>query len=216
MNYVYRYMLGDQWIYVGKSINHLDQRVSEHAKDKRFAPYCDAIIEYCELNTKTDMDITESMLIKTMHPVINVVDSTDGSVPFEFNASLVTWYPYIQRSSHMKQNPYNYHNVEIIHDWVIGLINNNSIIANCRTEYYFDYYIKYIDWAVSLGQNFSTGYRTLEKVCSDLFLIDGWEYRVLTKLSHGALKFDIFGYFMCHEGDTREMLDAAGSSSFSL
>lgn len=94
MYYVYRYMIGDQWIYVGKSAKNLKSRVNDHARDPRFSLYHNAVIEYCELNTKSDMDITESMLIKTMHPLINVVDSTDGSVPFEYNECNIKWLPY--------------------------------------------------------------------------------------------------------------------------
>ena len=94
MFYVYRYMVGDQWIYVGKSANNIDQRIYDHSKDKRFEVYPDAVIEYCELNSKTDMDITESMLIKTMHPVINITDKTDGSIPFCFQEEMIIWNPY--------------------------------------------------------------------------------------------------------------------------
>ena len=84
---VYRYMIGDKWIYVGKTKNSLRQRLSDHARDNRFDPYKEAKISYCELDSETDMDILELMLIKTVKPVINWNDTTDDEFPFEFKES---------------------------------------------------------------------------------------------------------------------------------
>lgn len=94
MNYVYRYMLGDQWIYVGKSENRLDERIKDHAKDVRFALYANSTIQYAELSSRRDMDITEAVLIKIMRPVINVADITDGDIPFVYDESLIKWHEY--------------------------------------------------------------------------------------------------------------------------
>lgn len=99
MYWVYRYMLGNKWIYVGKSKDQLDKRIEAHANDQRFAPYMDAKIEYISLNTASDMDATESMLIKCMRPVLNVVDMTYGDLPFVYNDSSICWSPYISKST---------------------------------------------------------------------------------------------------------------------
>ena len=94
MYYVYRYMIGKQWMYVGKTIGNLSQRLSSHASDKRFQQYSGMCIQFCVMNCKSDMDLTESLLIKCMHPIINRNDATDGSIPFEYDESAVVWHDY--------------------------------------------------------------------------------------------------------------------------
>lgn len=95
---VYRYMIDDQWIYVGKTKYSLDMRYYEHSKDKRFKPYCNAKVSYCELETEHDMDLTEIMLIKMMQPIINVNDKRSGSLPFMFDESALLWKKYVPRN----------------------------------------------------------------------------------------------------------------------
>ena len=94
MWYIYRYMIGDQWIYVGKTESHLEQRIYDHANDKRFAPYKNATIQFCEVGSRSNMDVTELLLIKLMHPVINHNDQTRVPLPFNYDESKVRWVDY--------------------------------------------------------------------------------------------------------------------------
>lgn len=95
---VYRYMIGDQWIYVGKTKYSLEMRYYEHSSDKRFKPYRNAKIYYCELETEHDMDITETMLIKMMQPIINVNDKKSGALPFLFDESALAWKEFVPKN----------------------------------------------------------------------------------------------------------------------
>lgn len=111
MYYVYLYMLGDQCVYVGKSKNNLKERIWEHSRDSRFKPYNNSQILYCKCKSKSDMDITERVLIKIMHPVVNIFDKTDGCIPFALDLSAVTWFDYktkdcvnIEQSNPIKTN----------------------------------------------------------------------------------------------------------------
>lgn len=92
--YVYRYTDREQYVYVGKSKGRLKQRIKDHSIDPRFKSYANALIEYCELATESDMNITESLLIKLKHPIINIVDQTDADLPFVFDETKIVWKPY--------------------------------------------------------------------------------------------------------------------------
>lgn len=94
MYIVYRYMIGDKWIYVGKTKHSLRQRISDHTSDQRFVPYKDATISYCELDSESDMDILELMLIKIIKPVLNNNDTTTNTFPFVLTESSLEWKEY--------------------------------------------------------------------------------------------------------------------------
>jgi len=87
-------MIGNKWIYVGKSESHLEQRIYDHANDERFAPYKNAVIQFCEVGSRSNMDVTELLLIKLMHPVINHNDQTRVQLPFSYDESKVRWIDY--------------------------------------------------------------------------------------------------------------------------
>lgn len=98
MYYVYRYMLGNKWIYVGKADashtkNELQVRIKAHSKDERFLKYEQLKISYCILQNKSDMNAVESMLIKIKHPEINVVDRTNCKLPFILDNRNIKWIP---------------------------------------------------------------------------------------------------------------------------
>ena len=97
MNYVYRYMDGNDWVYVGKASamkvrNELQNRIRSHSKDDRFKKYVNAKIEYCMFENKSDMDITEMMLIKLHKPIINKAGVTDSELPFTYDDSKIQWF----------------------------------------------------------------------------------------------------------------------------
>ena len=89
--YVYRYMLDDNWIYVGKTTQNVVNRIRSHAQETKFAQYPEAEISYCVFDSKQDMDITEVALIKAMKPILNVSDITVSNMPFTFDPSSVQW-----------------------------------------------------------------------------------------------------------------------------
>ena len=94
MYLVYRYMIDDQWIYVGKTEHNLVRRIYSHTFDTKFKKYRNARIEFCILDSKSDMDIMELMLIKLMHPVLNANDATVDNLPFAFDESKIKWFDY--------------------------------------------------------------------------------------------------------------------------
>lgn len=109
MYYVYRYMIGDQWIYVGKADAHrtrdeLQNRIREHSHDKRFRIYPNAIISYCILENASDMNAVETMLIKIHNPIINVVSKTKASLPFRYDPNMITWFPIDDFVRHRKSS----------------------------------------------------------------------------------------------------------------
>lgn len=97
--FVYRYMVGDEWIYVGKSDNDLTNRINGHKMEAKFAPYNDiATIQFCELYSQEDMEITEKVLIKAMHPKLNTNFASFGRVPFMVDDSF-EWKNYSRREA---------------------------------------------------------------------------------------------------------------------
>ena len=91
MWYIYRYMVGDQWIYVGKSANALLSRLTSHKYEPKFKPYSNATIEYSICESASDMNLLEKLFIKTMHPILNELDSTNGTIPFVYDEGLIEW-----------------------------------------------------------------------------------------------------------------------------
>ena len=97
MYFVYRYMRGNKWIYVGKAkasrINdELMHRIRDHAHDERFKEYANCKIQYAVFLNESDMIAVESMLIKTQKPVLNLVGQTDDVLPFVFDDKLIKWF----------------------------------------------------------------------------------------------------------------------------
>ena len=95
---VYRYMIGDEWIYVGKAGGTLDQRISAHSKEERFQPFLqECKISYIEFNHKSDMDHAEAALIKIQKPKLNISCKNDDFFPFLLNTDCVEWKEYLTK-----------------------------------------------------------------------------------------------------------------------
>ncbi len=95
---VYRYMIGNEWIYVGKAGGTLDQRIYAHSKEERFKPFLhECEITYVEFNHKSDMDHAEAALIKIQKPKLNVSCKNDDVFPFSFNSDCVEWKKYLTK-----------------------------------------------------------------------------------------------------------------------
>ena len=93
--YVYRYMIGDQWIYVGKANNSLHERIRAHAKEERFQPYLGSCkISYFEFEHASDMTHAEAALIKIQKPVLNVSGKNDSHFPFSVDTNAMQWIEY--------------------------------------------------------------------------------------------------------------------------
>ena len=194
-------MIGDQWIYVGKSKKNLEQRIYDHSNDPRFSSYKEAIIEYCELSTSSDMDITETMLIKTMHPVINVVDSTDGSIPFVYDPNAIVWTRWYKKESDHRLDAK--HEV-IVRQYVTSYIEKRRqniceyiapIIEECNaykrraSHFEFDTVISYWD----LLDNLNIRYVQLKRILQDPVIILGYSCHFSWYMTHGQIVF----YVIC-------------------
>lgn len=95
MGYVYRYMRGCEWIYVGKASKSVTDRVEAHKREERFSPYLkDCVISYCEFQNNGDMDAAEVALIKIFKPILNIKDKTDTFFPFSVDADRLKWKSY--------------------------------------------------------------------------------------------------------------------------
>ena len=143
MYYVYRYMMGNKWIYVGKADasntkNELHLRIKCHSKDERFLKYEQLKISYCVLNSKSDMNAVESMLIKIKHPEINVIDRTNYELPFVLDNKKIKWIP-IEEYTYIntKQSFPN-----IIDDKLLSFIKQKFADSN-PTWYDTDFFPKY-------------------------------------------------------------------------
>lgn len=141
MNYVYRYMVGDKWIYVGKASaektrDELTRRIRDHKKDKRFTKYADAKVEYCMFNHKSDMNITETMLIKIHRPIINRINITDECIPFQYDESKIKWFDIADFVRHRRSLE-----EEIQAEKIKEMIQRKSIIADKKCFWFnFEHY----------------------------------------------------------------------------
>ena len=129
MGYVYRYMRGDEWIYVGKTKNPLSVRIEAHSREKKFLPYLnDCQISFCEFEHNSDMDVAESVLIKHYKPTLNV--SGKNSVPFPFvpDTNKIQWITYKE----FKKKEQMEHQATIMKRWKSKL--RPYIKAYCELE----------------------------------------------------------------------------------
>lgn len=101
---VYRYMIGDEWIYVGKAERTLDARIRAHAKEERFLPYIEKCeISYIEFNHVSDMEHAEAALIKIKKPRLNIALKNEDVFPFLLDDSMLTWKKYANIKEQMKE-----------------------------------------------------------------------------------------------------------------
>lgn len=83
-NYVYKYVSGDQVIYVGKNDTDLHSRIKQHEREAQFKPYLkECKIYYVELVNSAMSEVVESELIRRYKPVLNVAKTSEWSgLPF--------------------------------------------------------------------------------------------------------------------------------------
>jgi hypothetical protein len=76
---LYKYVVDDKIIYIGKSNNSISNRIIQHAKEPKFMPYLvKAKIYVCKLPNTTETDIMERVLINYYKPILNIVDNHVG------------------------------------------------------------------------------------------------------------------------------------------
>lgn len=95
MPYVYRYMIGDEWIYVGKASRSVSDRVKAHAKEEKFYPFLSQCsISFLTFESIGDMATAESALIKAFKPKLNIADKTEYSFPIQITFDDTQWKEY--------------------------------------------------------------------------------------------------------------------------
>lgn len=88
--FIYRYLICDEVIYIGKTKRDLKKRIDEHKLEKKFMPYLsNTKIEYYETATEVEMDIHEKYWINMYMPKLNVVDKKGAK--FSFSINNVVW-----------------------------------------------------------------------------------------------------------------------------
>lgn len=78
-HYVYKYVYGEEIVYIGKCDSSLKVRISQHKGDEKFKIYLDSEIFYIELANKTMTDVVESELIRRYKPKLNEAKMSDWS-----------------------------------------------------------------------------------------------------------------------------------------
>lgn len=77
-NYIYKYVLNDEIIYIGKTKN-LDSRIYQHSMEEKFKPHLkESVIFYFECANSVEMDLIERALINQYKPELNVKDNKEG------------------------------------------------------------------------------------------------------------------------------------------
>lgn len=77
-NFIYKYVLKDEIIYIGKTKN-LDNRIYQHSMEEKFKPHLkESVIFYFECANSVEMDLIERALINQYKPKLNVYDKHDG------------------------------------------------------------------------------------------------------------------------------------------
>lgn len=83
-HYVYKYVVNDEIIYIGKNDTDLHSRIKQHESEPKFKPYLeDCKIYYIELANSIMSDVVESELIRKFKPLLNVAKTSEWSgLPF--------------------------------------------------------------------------------------------------------------------------------------
>lgn len=76
--YIYKYVVDDKIVYIGKTKRKLGIRIGEHARETKFIKYRGrADIYWFECDSNIEMDIAERILILRYRPELNVTDNLD-------------------------------------------------------------------------------------------------------------------------------------------
>ena len=100
--FIYRYLICDEVIYIGKTKRDLKKRIDEHKLERKFMPYlAKAKIEYYETATEVEMDIHEKYWINVYMPKLNVVDKEGAKFSFSIEDNVI-WKSYDSYSERKK------------------------------------------------------------------------------------------------------------------
>lgn len=83
-HYVYKYVLDNEIVYIGKNDTDLHSRIYQHTLEEKFQPVKNAQIYFIELENSVESRIMEELLINKYKPALNVVSKQSGiSISFE-------------------------------------------------------------------------------------------------------------------------------------
>ena len=102
MHGVYKYEYMGEIIYVGKTDRSFSDRIYCHSTDALFEPYLEkAEIYVCELNSETESDFLETVLINQYKPIINKAKKnvTNFSV-----SAILEWTPWLEYNNSVGKN----------------------------------------------------------------------------------------------------------------
>jgi hypothetical protein len=92
MHGVYKYEYEGKVIYIGKTDNSFENRIYNHSREDKFAPYIDkATISVYETRDKVETDFLETVLINQYRPALNAAKHKVTSVDVCANVQWVPW-----------------------------------------------------------------------------------------------------------------------------
>lgn len=91
--YVYKWIVDDEIIYIGKTTNPRLRFIQERHEEK-FKPYLDAQIWTTKFTNSTEMSGMEKLLINKYKPVLNYVDKHSVSMDLPVDDSKLVWDEY--------------------------------------------------------------------------------------------------------------------------
>lgn len=92
-HFVYKYLLDNQILYIGKVDSDLRRRVEKHTKEEKFKPYLDHAEIFCiPLANPTETTFLELYLINKYKPILNVVAKYEGMSNIQLQEP--DWIPY--------------------------------------------------------------------------------------------------------------------------
>lgn len=85
MHGIYKYVLDDKIIYIGKTDKSFRSRINGHAKEDKFKKYLQKAEIYIFLTANsTETTVYEKLLINKYQPILNVVDTHDTTMGIDF------------------------------------------------------------------------------------------------------------------------------------
>ena len=92
MHGIYKYECDGQVIYIGKTDNSFENRIYNHSREEKFAPYIDkATISIYETRDENEADFLETALINQYRPILNAAKRLVTSVDVSVNVQWVPW-----------------------------------------------------------------------------------------------------------------------------
>lgn len=101
MHGIYKYVVDNEIIYIGKTDASFNSRIKCHAKEDKFKKFPMAKIYYFLTGNSTETMLYEKLLINKYQPVLNVVDRHDISFGIPFGEP--EWMPYEELVNKMKR-----------------------------------------------------------------------------------------------------------------